>query len=111
MTSLFPKGLNGNAGTFILQTEEVNEKKRKANLGKRHSDATKQKLKEKMKGVSRTEEFKKRVSEFHTGRKRSTETCEKIGAAHRGKTISECHKQKLRIAHTRKNRISSFGRD
>ena len=98
MTSLFPKGLNGNAGTFILQTEEVNEKKRRAILGRKHTVETKRKLSEKGKAVSRTEEFKKKVSEFHTGRKRSKDTCLKIGEAHKGKVISEEARLKMSLA-------------
>lgn len=80
--------MNGNAGTFIVQTDEVNEKKRKANLGKKHSEETKRKLSQIGKEKTRTEDFKQKVSQFHTGRKRSDETCKKIGDAHRGKVIS-----------------------
>lgn len=40
MTSLYPKGLNGNAGVHIIQTIDVREKQRKTKLGKKSSQET-----------------------------------------------------------------------
>ena len=93
-TSLFPKGLNGNAGTFIVQTEETKAKISNTLKGREVSEETRQKLK----GITRTDEFKRKVSEFHTGRNRSKETCLKIGEAHKGKIISEDARLKMSLA-------------
>lgn len=103
-TSLFPKGLNGNAGIFIVQTDEINERKRQAILGRKHTEQTKQKLSQIGKEKSRTDEFRRKVSEFHKGRKRSEETCLKIGDSQRGKQISDETKIKMTNAKKGKSR-------
>jgi len=53
-------------------------------LGKKHSDETKQKIKDaraKQIMVPRSEEFKQKISLLHKGKKRSPETCKKISEA------------------------------
>jgi len=50
-TSLFPKGLNGNAGIFIVQTEEVRKKISDALKGTTH------------KGIPHSEETKRKISD------------------------------------------------
>lgn len=45
-TSLFPKGLNGNAGKFIEMTKEVRQKISESLKGKNHTDEVKQKISE-----------------------------------------------------------------
>lgn len=50
-TSLFPKGLNGNSGACIIQTEEVRKKISDALKGTTH------------KGIPHSEETKRKISE------------------------------------------------
>ena len=60
--------------------------------GKKHTDETKKKMSESLKGIKRSEEFKEKLR----NRVYSKEHREKIGNAHRGKIISEETKQKWR---------------
>jgi hypothetical protein len=45
-TSLFPKGLNGNAGTFIVQTDEVKQQMSRSLTGRVVSSKQRRKMSE-----------------------------------------------------------------
>ncbi len=75
-----------------ILSEETKAKLRKANLGKKHSDATKQKRSQSLKGHVVTEETRKKISEKQKGKIISEETKQKM----RGKVLSEEQKQHLR---------------
>ena len=119
MTSLFPKGLNGNAGRYVEITEEVREKMRyqkskehKAKMsaamkGKSHSESTKAKMSAAMKGKSHTESTKARIREAlkgdgnprgMLGKTHSEEHKAKMSAAMKGKSHSESTKANISAA-------------
>lgn len=85
MTSLFPKGLNGNAGTHFAITDESRAKMSAAKKGKPRTEEAKSKIRSnngtkrpeiraKMsatrKGKPRSDEFKSNISAALKGRKR-----------------------------------------
>ena len=90
-TSLFPKGLNGNAGTMVAMTEEVRMKISEAKKGKTHTEETKRKMSESKKGennpmygMTHTEESKQKLSESLKGKTLSEETKRKMSEAKKG---------------------------
>lgn len=97
-------GGDGNVG--YKPSEETKEKLRLANIGKRHSDHTRSKMKENSGkywlGKKRSEDTNKKVSKANTGKRPSLETRAKLSESHKGekhhffgKKLSEDHKAKL----------------
>lgn len=91
MTTLFPKGLNGNAGRHIEMTEEVRRKMSAAHLGMTYSDEIRAKNSAARKGEKNpnygkkhTEETKAKISAAKKGKTRSDEIRAKISAASKG---------------------------
>lgn len=83
------------------ETKEIIREKSKGNknmLGKKHTDETKEKIRLKLKDKPLSEETKKRMSESGKGRITSDETKLKLHNAHSGKVLSEEHKHKLSLA-------------
>ena len=115
-----------NDNTGMKMSDEAKEKIRAANLGKKWSDATRTKTKNKKLSA----EHKKKIGDAHRGMKRSEETKEKIRVANskpkttpvsdehrknlskagRGRVLSEEHKEKLRIS-AKKRGISKETRE
>lgn len=97
------KGYNlckySNDRTGVPCSEESKEKLRQANLGKKHSEETKLKMRESAAGL--TEEKRKR----QCGIPLKTETKEKLRQINLGKTLSNDHKEKIRQSHL-KNPLS-----
>lgn len=90
-TSLFPKGLNGNAGKHVVHTDEVN-----------------QKISNSKKGVKRkpfSDEHRKKISASCKGRSQSDEHKRKISNALKGRQLSEEHKIKISLS---KSKIAYF---
>lgn len=112
-TSLFPKGLNGNAGKYVEHTDDVRKKMRKPKSeetkkrmseskkgntnakGFTHSDESKQKMSEarkgkpsNTKGLTHSDESKQRISESMIGKNKgkthSEETRKKLSDAMKG---------------------------
>jgi hypothetical protein len=107
-TSLFPKGLNGNAGKYIEFTEDTRRKMSEAaknmseetrrklsEAGKKrtHSEETKRKITEVHKGKTRSEDTRRKMSE--AAKNRSEETRRKMSESRKGKTHSEETKRKI----------------
>lgn len=75
------------------------------NKGKKHSEETKEKIRQKAIGRKHSEEHKRKISEAHKGKrlseehKRKLSEAQKLSEAHRGKRFSEEHKQKMSLAH------------
>ena len=82
MTSLFPKGLNGNAGCYIEITDDVKKKMSLASKGKPKSEEHKRKNSEAQKGKTISEEQRRKISNSLKGRTRPEEVKEKIRAGH-----------------------------
>jgi len=103
-------GGEGSSGHIV--SDEVKEKLKELNLGKKHSEESKKKMSEVSKlkftkevqekllkswrGKNHSEESKKKISEKNKGRTLSAESKNKISKTHKGKPKSEEHKQKLR---------------
>jgi hypothetical protein len=103
-------GGEGSSGHVV--SEEVKEKLKEFNIGKKHSEESKkkiskaskrkftkevqEKLLESWRGKKHSEESKKKISEKNKGRTLSAESKNKISETHKGKPKSEEHKQKLR---------------
>lgn len=91
-TTLFPKGLNGNAGRYIAQTDEIKKKNSEAKtgcrhplFGKNHSEETKRKMSVASKGKLKSEEHNKKNSEAQKGKSFSEETKKKLSDALKGR--------------------------
>ena len=103
-------GGEGSSGHIV--SDEVKEKLKQFNMGKKHSEESKKKMSESSKlkftketqeklleswrGKHHSEESKKKISEKNKGRILSVESKNKISKTHKGKPKSEEHKQKLR---------------
>lgn len=88
---------SGGDGTHNLDEEALN-KISIANKGKKHSDATKQKMSNAKKGIPKSEEHKHKMSESAKKRKRvpvSDETRAKLSKLRKGVPKSEEHKRKI----------------
>lgn len=111
MTSLFPKGLNGNAGSAIVQNDEIKKKNSDAHkgeknvrFGKTHSDETKRKMSVASKGKPKSEEHRRKNSESQKGKTISEEQRKKISDSLKGRPRSEETKEKIRLGHFRRNK-------
>lgn len=112
-TTLFPKGLNGNAGHCIIQTDEMRKKNSEAKtgsrhplFGKHHSDETKKKMSAAKLGKTHSEEHKKKNSEAQKGKTISKETREKISHALKGRPRPEEVKEKIRVGRRKINTLN-----
>lgn len=95
MTSLFPKGLNGNAGSMIAMTEETKAKISDANKGKTlppRSEEHRKNLSEANKDKTFSEESRRKMSDAQKGENNSMfgkthtdETIRKMSEAMKGK--------------------------
>ena len=89
-----------------IMPEEAKNKIRNANLGKKHSSETREKMSISRKGVLKSEEHKKKISESNKGQKRpwligrtcSENTKKKISESNKGKILSIETRKKIGIA-------------
>lgn len=102
-TSLYPTGLNGNAGSCVVMTDEVRQKISKSHMGIPLSKEHKQRIREINLGKSLSEEHKQKISVSSKGRtgpmlgkNLSDEHKQKISKSHIGKSMPVEHKQKMR---------------
>ncbi|MGR9056077.1 NUMOD3 domain-containing DNA-binding protein [Rhizobium leguminosarum] len=86
-------GGEGVAG--IIMTEIHRAGISRGRTGKRHTDETREKLREAKLGRSLSDEHKKNISLAQIGSKHSATSKAKIGAAHKGKVISAEHKGRI----------------
>lgn len=108
-TSLFPKGLNGNAGRYIKMTEEVCNKISEYNKGKKrpHTEKWKTEMSASKKGKPgnpHTQDTKNKLSSIKKGYTHSEETKSKIGASLKGRSMSEVNKEKRRKPHSEEHK-------
>jgi len=104
-----PKAENNFGMKHSDETKEIIREKSKGNknmLGKKHTDETKEKIKLKLKGKSLSEDTKKKMSESGKGKIISDETKLKLHNAHLGKVLSNEHKHKLSLAKLGKKQSS-----
>ena len=78
-------------------------------LGKKHSEETKEKMRIAQLGKKLSEETKEKIRIANIGKKLSEETKEKIRIANIGTEHSEETKEKMRIAQLGKQRIGKYG--
>ncbi|MBD1206888.1 MAG: hypothetical protein H9535_00545 [Ignavibacteria bacterium] len=79
--NLWPRGLNGNAGSHIVHTDEVRSKMSHARRGRRI-----------------TSEHKAAISRANKSRPTSDEKRRKISQAHTGRVMTEAHRRNLSLA-------------
>ena len=95
-------------------TPETRQKLSEINTGKKHTETSRRKISESLKGrdpwnkgksglFHHTEEHKRSVSERHKGKVLSDETRRKISESHKGKPLSEEHRQTLSKAQKGRN--------
>lgn len=72
-------------GTMPPRSEEWRRKQREIHLGKKASNATKQKMSEQRKGIPKSEETKKKMSESAKGRPKTKEARIKLSRWRKGK--------------------------
>jgi hypothetical protein len=88
-----------------IEILSIKEKLRNANLGKKHSEETKNKMSKSQSGRKHTHETKQKISEANRGRKfgaPSEEHKRKVGDGNRGKFVSEETKRKLSVSLSKK---------
>jgi 5-methylcytosine-specific restriction endonuclease McrA len=86
----------------IKETFKINGYPR---CGKKHSEKTKEKIRNSLKGKHLSEETKQKLSKAGKGRKLTAEHKRKIGIAHKGKKLSE--KERKRLSDLGKTRTGS----
>lgn len=107
-TSLYPVGLNGNSGSFVVQTEKVRQKMSEAKKGIPCSEEAKRKISEALTNLPKSEEHKRNMSNAHKGvliGPMSEEHKRKISESHKGVPkgpFSEEHRR--RISEAKRNR-------
>lgn len=114
----------------VKRSEETRQKKSEAARGRKHNEATIQKLRDRVfseetrqkmseSGSRKTfsEEHRQKMSEAQRGRKHSEETRKKIGEGNRGKIVSEETRYKLgdihrgkKVSEETRQRLSEAGR-
>lgn len=103
-------GESGTVGYYKHHSEETKRKIGEAHKGLHHTDASKQKMREKLCGRKLSDETKRKMSEAHKrlktngmlGKHHSEETKLKMSKAQKGKTLSEEHIQHIKDAWIRK---------
>lgn len=108
----YKKGYNSvpkaGSNSGMKHTDETKEKIRNKSIGnknmlnKKHSDNTKILISEKLKGTILSENTKIKMSESRKGKIMSEETKNKLSEINSGKIFSEEHKNKLSLSHTGK---------
>jgi hypothetical protein len=90
---------NGGEGVVgVIRTEEYRQNLRKANLGKKMSAESIEKLKEALVGRTHSLETRQKMSKTRTGKRLTSEHKNKIKKGHLGKTLSESHRLNLQKA-------------
>jgi group I intron endonuclease len=98
--------LGGRGGVNL--TEDMKNKLRIANTGKKASPETRLKMSESRKGRTLSKEHIEKLISVHIGKKRSPETRSKISAAAKGRVVSEEVRAKIGAASKgNKNRLGS----
>ena len=102
------KGEMADADAYARLKEEhaVLMKGNKNHLGHHHSEESRQKITEAMKGRHHSEESRRKMSEVQKGRKghpRSEETKKRISESNKGRRLSEETKKKMSLARTGKS--------
>jgi len=99
------KDLSKTVGERISASHKSDPNFGKWNLGRTHSDAVKERLREVNTGKSMTEEAKAKISKYQKSKSVSEVTKNKMSLAAKGKVISE--EQKLKISSSLKGRTES----
>ena len=86
---------NSLGGEHGLHSEESKNKISESLKGKHHTEEHKNKISESMKGHKFTKETRKKISEANKGHETTEETRKKISEANKGKKLTEEHKNKI----------------
>ena len=82
-------------GSSYKLTQDTKNKMSESHKGKHHSEETRRKISEALKGNKMSENNRIALYEAHKGKKQSVETCKKRSESLKGRTFSEEHRRKI----------------